>query len=135
MLERLKGSDFLFGMSLKPYRSAGVLRYIMKESLSELEHLVLLAVMRLGDSAYGLSVQGELLETARRRTTRAAVYVALRRLDETGYLDSTATAPIAVRGGRSRRNYSLSEQGLRALRSQQSTLSRMWSGFEEQIES
>ncbi len=107
----------------------------MPETLSELEHLVLLSVMRLGEAAYGVSIQRELLETAQRKTARAAVYVALRRLEEQGYLHSVLAEPTAERGGRAKRFYALEERGLEILRQQQSTLARMWAGFEKQVES
>ena len=106
----------------------------MPETLSELEHLILLSVMRLGDRAYGVSIQRELLETANRDTARAAVYVALRRLEEQGYLQSVLAEPTAERGGRAKRFYVLEELGFEKLRRQQTTLMRMWAGFEKQFE-
>ena len=105
----------------------------MSGSLSELEHLVLLAVLRLGEGAYGVSIQQELAETARRKTTRAAVYVALRRLETKGHLVGRLAEPTAERGGRAKRFYLLEERGLEALREQQASLSRMWAGVEERL--
>ena len=105
----------------------------MTDALSELEHLVLLAVLRLQRAAYGVSIQRELENTARRKTTRAAVYVALKRLEAKGLLTSLLAEPTAERGGRAKRFYTVDERGLAALRDQQSSLLRMWAGVEKQL--
>ena len=105
----------------------------MREILAELEHLVLLAVLRLDGSAYGISILGELADTADRRTTKAAVYVALRHLEDRGFVSSRLSPPTARRGGRAKRYYSVEEPGLEALRQQQGSLTRMWAGLEEQF--
>lgn len=106
-----------------------------KSSLTGFEHLVLLSVLRRGDRAYGVGVLEELESTARRPANRAAVYVALRRLEQRGFLESSLAEPTAERGGRAKRFYRLSNRGLEALRQEQATLMRMWSGFEGSLES
>ena len=106
----------------------------MSDTLSELEHLILLAVLRLGERAYGVSIQRELRDTAQRETARAAIYLALRRLEQRGCLRSALAEPTAERGGRAKRFYQLEAAGLDLLRHRHNVLTRMWSGFEEQFE-
>ncbi len=104
-----------------------------KDTLAQLEHLVLLSVLRLGKAAYGVLILKELADTAHRPTNRAAVYVALRRLDERGLLRSKLAEPTARRGGRAKRFYSVTADGIEALRSQQAMLQRMWAGLESPL--
>ena len=104
------------------------------KNLAELEHLVLLAVLRLGERAYGVAILEELAETAQRKATRGAVYVALRRLEEQGLLTSRLAEPTAKRGGRAKRFYDVAPSGVEALKAQRATFERMWSGLTETLE-
>ena len=69
-----------------------------KTALTGFEHLVLLSVLRRGDRAYGVGVLEELESTAQRPANRAAVYVALRRLEQRGLLTSSLAEPTAAPG-------------------------------------
>lgn len=104
-----------------------------RSSLTGFEHLVLLSVLRRGDRAYGVSVLEELQSTAKRPANRAAVYVALRRLEQRGCLTSSLAEPTAERGGRAKRFYELTQRGREALEDERATLTRMWSGLEESL--
>ena len=103
-------------------------------TLTGYEHLILLSVLRNGERAYGVSIQQELDRTARRPTTRAAIYVALRRLENRGLLESRLAEPTAERGGRAKRFYQLTTLGLAAVKAERSSLAQMWSGLEEMLE-
>ena len=94
----------------------------------ELELLVMLAVMRLGDGAYGMTIRRELEERARREVAIGAVYAAAARLEEKGLLRSWESEPEAVRGGRARRHFELTGAGKRALRESMQRLGRMAEG-------
>ncbi len=61
-----------------------------RESLGDLEQLVLLATLRLGERAYGVSIVDEIRDCGRRSVSRAAVYIVLRRLQRKGLLSSTS---------------------------------------------
>jgi PadR family transcriptional regulator PadR len=85
------------------------------EFLGELEQLVLLTVVRLGDEAYGMNIRRELSTRTKREVAIGAVYSALDRMERKGFLTSAATAAIAERGGRSRRCFKATRSGQTAL--------------------
>jgi DNA-binding PadR family transcriptional regulator len=87
-----------------------------REFLGELEELVLLATLRLGDGAYGASILRELDVQAGRDVPRGSVYVTLDRLEEKGLIASRPGEPAPQRGGRAPRLVRVTEAGLAALR-------------------
>lgn len=98
--------------------------------LGDFEQLVLLAVLRAGDAAYGTRILQELRASGGRHVSRGALYVTLARLEEKGLLRGRAGEPSPVRGGRPRRYVRVSASGLRALRASRATLLRLWAGLE-----
>ncbi len=100
--------------------------------LGELEQLLLLVVLRLGDDAYANPI-GEALAAAGRRIARGALYTALGRLEVKGCLRSTMGEPLPERGGRARRYFSVTPTGLRALRQSRRVLLGLWSGLESKL--
>jgi DNA-binding PadR family transcriptional regulator len=98
--------------------------------LGEFEQLVLLAVLRLGDEAYGMRVRRELKERAGRDTAIGAVYATLDRLEGKGLLRSRELAGPEARGGRQRRVFTLTAEGRRALARVQATVARMSQGLD-----
>lgn len=100
-------------------------------TIGELETLILLAVLRLGDGAYGVSVKDEIGERTGRKLTRGAVYSALRRLEAKGLLQGTLGEPTPERGGRAKRFLELTDAGLDAVRGATRDLDRMRAGLDE----
>jgi Predicted transcriptional regulators len=100
----------------------------MPTSLGTLELSALLAVARLGDDAYGLAVRNDLSERASREYSVGAIYTTLQRLEDKGLLTSRASAPLPVRGGRSRRHFRLTGAGARAIRDAERHAASMWAG-------
>jgi PadR family transcriptional regulator len=98
-------------------------------SLGDFEQLVLLALVRLGDEGYGVSVHNEIKRRARRDVTVAAVYKTLERLENKGLAASAVGEPTAERGGRRKKYYRISPAGRRALRVAISSLWRMTYGL------
>lgn len=92
-------------------------------NLGEFEQLVLLAVARLGEDAYGASVWGAIVEHCGRDVTLGAVYKTLMRLEGKGLLQSRMGEPTARRGGRRKRVYELNPAGREAL---ERTLGALW---------
>lgn len=84
--------------------------------LGELEEMVLLAAVRLGEGAYGAAILRELDERAGRDVPRGSVYVTLDRLEAKGLISSRAGEPTPQRGGRAPRLVTVTEPGLEALR-------------------
>lgn len=102
--------------------------------IGELEHLLLLAVLRLGPDAFGLQIARELEERAGRRLSRGALYTSLDRLEDKGLLRWKLSPGGDDRDGLPRRLYTVSAGGRAALRDYRSTLRRMWRGIEHLIE-
>lgn len=101
----------------------------MPKSLGELETLIILAVLRLEDGAYGISIRDEIEERTGRRLTRGAIYTALRRLRAKGLLESEMGDPTPVRGGRAKRFFRATPEGLEAVRRATEHLDRMREGL------
>ena len=97
-------------------------------TLGSLELAALLAVARLGDDAYGLSVRRDLIERTRRDHSAGAVYTTLQRLEDKGLLASHTGAPLPVRGGRARRHFTITGAGARAIRAAERQASALWAG-------
>ncbi|HEY4129592.1 MAG TPA: helix-turn-helix transcriptional regulator [Gemmatimonadaceae bacterium] len=93
-----------------------------------LELAALLAVAHLSDDAYGLEVRRELLDRTGRDYSIGAVYTTLQRLEDKGFLKSHSSEPLPVRGGRSRRHFTLTGAGQRALREAERNAAALWSG-------
>jgi PadR family transcriptional regulator, regulatory protein PadR len=102
--------------------------------LGELEQLLLLVVLRLGEDAYASPIGDTLATLAGRRIARGALYTALERLELKGCLRSTMGQPLAERGGRARRYFSVTPTGVRALRQSRRVLLGLWSGLESKLE-
>lgn len=85
------------------------------ESLGGFEELVLLTVYALGDSAYGVTVQERLEHEAERAISLGAVYASLDRLEVKGYLTSTLGDATPQRGGRRKRHFAVTADGVHAL--------------------
>lgn len=96
--------------------------------LGGLQQLVLLAVLRLADDAYGATIQRELEERAHRAVAISTVYVTLDRLERKGLVRSWLGDPTPVRGGKAKRHYAVTAQGERAVREARHALERMWAG-------
>lgn len=97
---------------------------------SEFELVVLLALARLRDEAYGVTVRREIEGRGGRPVSIGAVYATLARLAEKGLVESELSAPVAVRGGRSRRYYRLTAAGEHVLARSLRLLDRMAEGLD-----
>ena len=97
--------------------------------LGELEQMVLLAVRRLGDDAYGLGVMDELQSRVGRKVSRGAVYVTLDRLEDKGLITARQGASSTGRGGRPRRLLSVTPAGVTALREARRAWQSLWEGM------
>jgi PadR family transcriptional regulator, regulatory protein PadR len=98
-------------------------------SLGAFELIVLLAVARLGDDAYGLAIRRDVSARAGHDYSVGAVYTTLRRLEEKGFVVSRTTEPLPVRGGRSRRQFKVTAAGRRALREAERLAASVWAGI------
>jgi DNA-binding PadR family transcriptional regulator len=85
------------------------------ESLGEFEHLILLAVLRLGDDAYGMRVRREISERTGRDVTIGAVYATLERLESKGLVLARIGEATPERGGRAKRSFRVTGAGMEAV--------------------
>lgn len=104
------------------------------DHLGEFEQLALLAVMRLGEEAYGARIQEELEARGDRSAAISTIYITLTRLEDKGLVSSTLGSPTDERGGRPRRYFALEAAGLEALRESRERLLAMWGGLEPDLE-
>ena len=100
----------------------------MDTYLGEFEHLVLLAVLRVGEDAYAVPVRAEIESRAGRAVCRGALYTTLDRLEQKGLLRSRLGDPLPERGGRARRYYTVSPRGLAGLRAARESIDGLSAG-------
>lgn len=105
-----------------------------KAALGDFEQLVLLGVLRLGQTAYGAAIRQEIHERSGRDVSINAVYTTLDRLESKGLLKSWVGEPTAQRGGRRRKFYELRPAGITALRQAYHAFTAMTGGLEERLE-
>ncbi len=105
-----------------------------RESLGEFEQLVLLAIVRLGSEVYGVPVVAEIEARTGRSVSRAAVYIALRRLESKGLVASRMADPTPERGGRAKRLFRIEPAGVELLRDNRQALLSMWQDIEPVLE-
>jgi len=100
----------------------------MADYLGEFEQLILLALARIGDGAYGVTIRETLVERTGRQPSFGAIYSTLRRLESKGLVRSEWSEPEAVRGGRTKKLVSLTPRGRAALQESHSAVMRMAEG-------
>jgi PadR family transcriptional regulator, regulatory protein PadR len=100
------------------------------QGLGEFEQMVLLAIVHLRGEAYGTPIVEEIERRTGRSVARAAVYVALRRLEEKGFVASRLGDPTPERGGKARRYVKIEAEGVRALREARHAADSMWRGLD-----
>jgi PadR family transcriptional regulator PadR len=98
--------------------------------LGDIEHLVLLAILRLGKDAYGIPILDEVCAHSGREVSRATVYVALKRLAQKGLVTSKLGESTPERGGRAKRFFKLKPSGLKALRESREMFLSLWRDYE-----
>lgn len=102
-----------------------------KKFISRSEEFLLLAVWRLKENAYGVAIREQIKDATGKTWAYGALFVMLRRLEKKGYLKSHFTDPMPQRGGKSKRIFRLSAQGIKALRDVRKAQESVWSGIGE----
>jgi PadR family transcriptional regulator, regulatory protein PadR len=98
-------------------------------TLGGFESMLLLAVLRLGDQAYGVTIRRELLIRAKKDVTLGAIYTCLERLERKGFVESWLGEPTSARGGRAKRYYHLTARGLKILNETQRAMECLMVGL------
>ena len=99
-------------------------------NLGEFEQLVLLAILRLGDEAYGVTIRAELADRAGRTIAPGAMYTALERLEAKGAIRSRMGDPTPQRGGRAKRFVRVTAAGMQALNRAVKAYERLLDGLD-----
>lgn len=94
--------------------------------LGEFELMILLTIIRLGDEVYGVPLARELSTTRGGNVSIGTVYAALDRLELKGLIASTLGDPSPERGGRAKRYFRVTQEGLQSLRETRQMLSKLW---------
>jgi DNA-binding PadR family transcriptional regulator len=97
--------------------------------LGSLEHIVLLAIVHLGENAYGMTVRREIEERTGRDLSIGATYATLERLEAKRFVSSSLGEPTAERGGRAKRLFHIEAAGEDALRASQKAIRNMTAGL------
>src|ERR1044071_9420130 len=100
----------------------------MADILGTFEQAVLLAVLRLGDGAYGRAILRDVQARLERAVVAGAVHATLERLERKGFVSSSMGSGTPMRDGRARRFYRVELSGMRALDEARSALDRVWRG-------
>jgi DNA-binding PadR family transcriptional regulator len=100
-----------------------------RDYLGEFEHIVLLALLRLEDRAYGVTVRQEIELRTQREVSIGAVYATLDRLEAKGYVRSRRGDPTPERGGRSKRFFHVTARGVEAVSRTHQALQQMTDGL------
>ena len=100
-----------------------------REYLGEFELTVILALLRVGEDAYGVPIGQEIEASRGREVGIASVYAALERLERKGFVNSRKGEPTPERGGRAKRYFHVTALGLQQVRKTQKALVRLWQGI------
>jgi DNA-binding PadR family transcriptional regulator len=101
------------------------------ELLTKLEEMVLIAVLRLRDKAYGISVYKHIVELTGNEVSVSSVYFPLERLVRKGYLQTAMGEPTSKRGDMSKRFYRLTQAGIKALQENRCLHETAWKGVSD----
>jgi len=98
-----------------------------RQHLTDFELMILLAILRIGDQAYGVPIAREIEETGKRSVLLGAIYTALDRLEDNGLVTSTYGDPTPERGGRAKRFFKVTGKGLKAVKETRRAFRSLWS--------
>ena len=97
--------------------------------LTQTELMILLAILRLKDEAYGVPISAEILERTGREVATASVYAILERLADRGFVKSQLGEATAMRGGRAKTYFRLTAKGAAQVKETQHALQELWRGL------
>jgi DNA-binding PadR family transcriptional regulator len=101
---------------------------VARDYLTDFELMLLLAILRVGDEAYGVPIAREIETLGERTVVLGAVYAGLARLEANGLVSSDLGPPTPERGGRAKRYFRVTPAGMKAARQARRAFTRLWSG-------
>jgi DNA-binding PadR family transcriptional regulator len=102
-----------------------------RNNLGDFELMVMLALLRLGDDAYGVPISREIEQQSGREVALGSVYATLERLEGRGLVSSHLGKPTAERGGKAKRYFRVTSNGLRKAQETRRALMKLWRGLPE----
>jgi PadR family transcriptional regulator PadR len=102
-----------------------------QSTLSSFELMIILALIRLRDDAYGVPISQEIRKRSGRDVSIGTIYAALERLERKGFVSSELGEPTAERGGRAKKYFKVTGKGVREVRDVKGMLTRLWQGLPE----
>jgi DNA-binding PadR family transcriptional regulator len=105
-----------------------------QQFLGEFEQMVMLAILRLDDAAYTVPIRQEITEHTGRSVSRGALYTTLERLEQKGGLASELGDPTPIRGGRPKRFWTVTREGLELLRRSRDAMKKLSRGLDAVLE-
>ena len=99
--------------------------------ISRSEEFIMLAVWRLKEEAYAVPIREQIRKATGKTWAFGALFIMLNRLEKRGLLESYLTAPQPKRGGKSKRIYTLSSQGMKALEEVRNVQKSVWADIED----
>lgn len=94
--------------------------------LSSHDEILLLAILNLGENAYGVTIRREVNRATGKDWSIGAIYDPLYRLEKRGFVESSLSQPTSARGGRSKRIFQITRKGMKALRTHKEVRDRLW---------
>ena len=101
------------------------------KSITRKEEMIMLAILNLGEDAYLVSIQAYLSEIFEKKVSLTSVHLPLRRLEKINYLESKMGEATAVRGGRRKKLYEVTDIGYKALESYRNISNKLWNNYFE----
>jgi PadR family transcriptional regulator, regulatory protein PadR len=99
--------------------------------LGEFELMLLLTIIQLGEEAYGVPIARELERHRGREVAVGSVYAALERLESKCLIESSLGDPTPERGGKAKRYFKITKEGLRQVRETRRVLTSLWKTIPE----
>jgi PadR family transcriptional regulator len=99
------------------------------KSITRIEEMLILSILNLGDDAYLVSIQNYLSEIFKKKISLTSVHLPLRRLEKIDYLETKMGEATAVRGGRRKKIYKVTDTGYQALEEYRDISNKLWNQY------
>ena len=99
------------------------------KSITRIEEMLMLSILNLQDGAYLVAIQDYLSEIFRKKVALTSVHLPLRRLEKINYLETKMGEATAVRGGRRKKIYRVTDIGLKALEEYRDISNKLWNNY------
>ncbi len=104
-----------------------------KTQLGEFEEIVLLTIAVLNEHAYGIAIKKEIEDRINRKVSIGALQTAFKRMEDKGFISSELGEPTQKRGGKRKRYYSITAQGVNTLDEIRSIRAGLWQSIPQSI--